>query len=245
MGLRVQLLDGLSAPWRKTDLCASVSLTAYPCFMNTRVRQRRGDNSCGSRPPPRPQEKSMGFNRSTAAAGSTGNPVRAEVEVALVVAGRRGIPPRGVRGRLAAPTASTTLPYPARRRISSGSETAWRTGSARRAARLSARSGPCGRPASSSPGRTGPRAVAPPARLTTAGPATRRRRRRGRAAPRRTGGSDERSGVYSARIWSLPSKRISPSAGYQDEPVGRDPPPASGGGGYRGRRLRDGCTWSS
>ena len=40
------------------------------------------------------------------------------------------------------------------------------------------------RPASSSPGRTGPRAAAPPARWTAVGPATRRRRRRDRAAPR-------------------------------------------------------------
>ena len=70
-------------------------------------------------------------------------------------------------------------PRPARRRTSSCSETARRTGSARRAARPSARSGPCGRPASSSPGRTGPRAAAPRARLTAAGPAARRRRRRG------------------------------------------------------------------
>ena len=82
---------------------------------------------------------------------------------------------RGVRGRPAAPTASATSSRPARRRTSSCSEMARRTGSARRAARPSARSGPCGRPASSSPGRTGPRAAAPRARLTAAGPAARRR----------------------------------------------------------------------
>ena len=87
-----------------------------------------------------------------------------------------------------------TSPRPARRRTSSCSETARRTGSARRAARPSARSGPSGRPASSSPGRTGPRAAPPPARLTAVGPSTRRRRRRDRAAPRRAGGSGERSG---------------------------------------------------
>ena len=40
-------------------------------------------------------------------------------------------PPRGVRGRPAAPTASARCPCPARRRTSSGSETARRTGSAR------------------------------------------------------------------------------------------------------------------
>ena len=61
---------------------------------------------------------------------------------------------------------------------SSCSETARRTGSARRDARPSARSGALRSP-------RGPRAVAPPARLTAAGPAARRRRRRDRAAPRR------------------------------------------------------------
>ena len=45
----------------------------------------------------------------------------------------------------AAPTASARCPRPARRRTSSWSETARRTGSARRAARRSARSAPCDR----------------------------------------------------------------------------------------------------
>ena len=75
-------------------------------------------------------------------------------------AGRRGVPPCGVRGRpRKRRQGRVRCLRPARRRTSSGSETARRTGSARRAARPSARSGPCGRPASSSPGRTGPLAV--------------------------------------------------------------------------------------
>ena len=107
---------------------------------------------------------------------------RSEVERRL---GRNAAASRRAVFAVGPQAASATPPRPARRRTSSCSQTARRTGSARRAARPSARTGPCGRPASSSPGRTGPRAAAPRARLTAAGPAARRRRRRDRAAPRR------------------------------------------------------------
>ena len=92
---------------------------------------------------------------------------------------RRGVPPRGVRGRPAqrrqrrrgAFALLVDELHPAQKRRGELTQP-------RRAARRSARRGPCGRPASSSPDRTGPRAV---------WPATRRRQRRDPAGGHRPG----------------------------------------------------------
>ena len=71
---------------------------------------------------------------------------------------RRGVPPRGVHGRPSAPTVSTTSPsacWSTNFILLRNGPTNWLSPACRSAA---ARSGPSGRPASSSPGRTGPRA---------------------------------------------------------------------------------------